>query len=152
MSALEEKWANKAADCTLKAEEQTQLSQRAERGQHSWNGFTGGIQSLHKKVQNLLTPEVPPCSMQSQKGHQSENRAMWNTAEHASQRQQMCKTIHIFVRNLVLILQVGGVAFQIFRQKFLYSVFIHYLLLSSSQDPWDNASFCCWHTWFICLT
>lgn len=67
----EEKWANKAgrvlADCTLKAEEQTQLSHRAERGQHSWNGFTGGIQSLHKKVQNLLTQEVPSCPKQSQK-------------------------------------------------------------------------------------
>lgn len=73
------------ADCTLKAEEQTQLFHRVERGQHSSNGFTGGIQSLYKKVQNLLTQEVPPCPKQSQTGHQSENRVMWNTEEHASQ-------------------------------------------------------------------
>lgn len=126
--ASEEKWATRhidwvLANCTLKAEEQTQLFHRAEGGQQN---FTGGIESLYKKVQDLLTQEVPPDPKQSQTGHhQSENRIMWSTAEHASQSLRMCKIIHIFGRNLVLILKVGGVIFQIFRQKFLYSVFIY---------------------------
>lgn len=66
------------ADCTRKAEKQTQLLHRVERGQYSLHGFTGGIQSLYKKVQNLLTQEDPPCPKQSQTGHQSENTEMWN--------------------------------------------------------------------------
>lgn len=36
------------AERTLKAEEQTQLFQRVERGQQCFNGFTGGIQSVLK--------------------------------------------------------------------------------------------------------
>lgn len=88
------------ADCTLKAEEQTQLSHRAERGCQSFDGFTGGIQSLYRRVQDLSTQEVPPCPKQSQTDHhQSENRIMWSTAEHASQSLQMYYIICIFGRS-----------------------------------------------------
>lgn len=97
----------------LKQKSKTSFPTGLERGQQSFNGFAGGIQSLYDRVQDLLTPVVPPCLKQSQPGHQqSENRIMQSTAEHPSHKTHKCATLYQEERR---ILKDVGIIFQIFR-------------------------------------